>query len=159
MKKPIKAAVVLLAALVFVVGFTGCASGPTTRTLQYGQEGPNTIALNLTRDSSVGAVYVTHVNGSPTGAVYGKQTVYVNPLYVELTGNPIIFTILCPTVTGRDKKGNEIVEYRTTELRLFQVANLKPGDVLTLRWMYQTQTFAFIDASGNFVQQSIPTFN
>ena len=27
---------------------------------------------------------------------------YINPLYVKLNGKPIIFTILCPVVTGYD---------------------------------------------------------
>ena len=163
MKKSIKAAVAALVALAIVAGFAGCASA---KTLQYGEEGMNTIALNLTRDPNVGVVYVTHVNGMATGAEYksgfmgfGKKSVFVNPIYVELNGRPIIFTIMCPVVVGRNKYGNSIIQYRSTELRLTQLADLKPGDVVTLRWMYQTQTFAFLDATGNIVQQTIPSFN
>ena len=163
MKKKVAVLMAVLAALAVAVGLAGCAS---TRTLQYGQEGPNTIALNLTRDPNVGIVYVTHVNGVATGAEYsagfmglGGKSVVVNPIYVELTGRPIIFTVMCPVVVGRDKYGNSIIQYRSTELRLTQLADLKPGDVVTLRWMYQTQTFAFLDATGNIVQQSIPSFN
>ena len=64
-----------------------------------------------------------------------------------------------PVVTGHDAKGNPTVQYKTTELRLSQLADIKAGDVLTLRWMYQTQTFVFVDATGGIVQQIIPTFN
>lgn len=48
--------------------------------------------------------------------------------------------------------------YKATEIRLTKFANIKAGDVFTLRWMYQTQTFAFIDATGNIIEQVIPTF-
>ena len=64
-----------------------------------------------------------------------------------------------PVVTGHGAKGNPTVQYKTTELRLSQLADIKAGDVLTLRWMYQTQTFVFVDATGGIVQQIIPTFN
>jgi hypothetical protein len=60
---------------------------------------------------------------------------------------------------GTDQYGKPIIQYKTTELRLTRLADIKAGDVLTLRWMYQTQTFAFMDATGNIVQQTIPTFN
>lgn len=157
MKNSMKKAVVLLVALAVAVGFAGCAS---TSTRQYGEEGLNTIVLTLTRDPNVGPVYVTHINGVATGAEYsagflgfGRKSVFVNPIYVELTGNPIVFTVMCPV------RVNNKVQYRSTELRLIQIADLKPGDAITLRWMYQTQTFGFMDASGNFIQQSVPSFN
>ena len=150
---------------VLVLSLTGCLTIP--QTIQYGEEGNDTIALNLTKDPNVGNVYVTHVNGVATGAAYspsilgfGGKEVNVNPIYVKLTKDPIIFTIKCPVATGRTTSlGAVEVTYKTTELRLTKVSNLKPGDVLTLRWMYQTNTFAFIDATGNIVQQTIPTFN
>jgi hypothetical protein len=142
---------------------TSCAS---VTTKQWGLEDSDTIALNLTRDPNVGRLFITHVNGVATGAVYkvsvygiGGETVYVNPLYVKLDGKPIIFTVQCPVRVGTDQYGNPIIQYRTTELRLTRLADIKAGDVLTLRWMYQTQTFAFMDATGNIVQQTIPTFN
>ena len=62
-------------------------------------------------------------------------------------------------VTGYDTNNKPIVQYRQTELRLTKLSDLKAGDVITLKWMYQTQTFAFIDATGNIVHQTIPTFN
>jgi hypothetical protein len=140
-----------------------CAS---VETKQWGLEGADTIALNLTRDPNVGTLFVTHVNGVATGAVFsssymgiGGASVYVNPIYVKLNGNPIIFTIQCPVVVGTNSKGQRIIQYKTTELRLTRLSDIKAGDVLTLRWMYQTQTFAFMDATGNFIQQTIPTFN
>jgi hypothetical protein len=152
--------------MVLAFGFleSGCAS---TSTKQYGLEGTDTIALNLTKDPNVGTLFVTHVNGEVTGAVYsaafmgliGGATVYVNPIYVKLDGKPIVFTIQCPVVTGRDSQGKPVVQYKTTELRFTKLSDLKAGDVLTLQWMYQTQTFAFKDATGNIVQQTIPTFN
>jgi hypothetical protein len=156
--------VFLLGLLVMELMFSSCAS---VETKQYGLEGADTIALNLTRDPNVGVLFVTHVNGVATVAVYspaymgliGGATVYVNPLYVKLDGNPIIFTIQCPVVVGTDSKGQRIIQYKTTELRLTRLSDIKAGDVLTLRWMYQTQTFAFMDATGNIVQQTIPTFN
>ena len=55
--------------------------------------------------------------------------------------------------------GTPIIQYKKTELRLTKLADVKSGDVLTLKWMYQTQTFAFMDASGNIVQQIIPQFD
>lgn len=137
---------------------------PSRETAQYGLETDETIALNLTRDPHVGALFVTHVNGEATGGyvtpgVLTSDWKYINPLYVKLTGNPIIFTILCPVVIGKDKNGNDVIRYRKTELRLTKLSDLKPGDVLTLKWMYQTQTFAFMDATGNIVQQTIPNFD
>jgi len=154
-----------LLAILLVIGMSvvACAS---VETRQYGVEGNDTIALNLTRDPNVGALFVTHVNGVATGAVFspsvygiGGKTVYVNPIYVRLDGNPIIFTIQCPVRTGTDSNGNAIIQYKSTELRLTRLADVRAGDVLTLRWMYQTQTFAFMDATGNIVQQTIPEFN
>lgn len=163
-KKFVPAGALAIALTVWFV-LSGCAS---LETKQYGLEGTDTIALNLTKDPNVGTIFVTHVNGEPTGAVYsaslmlgliGGKTVYVNPLYVKLDGKPILFTIQCPVVTGNDSQGEPIVQYKTTELRLTRLADLKAGDVLTLQWMYQTQTFAFKDVTGNIVQQTIPTFN
>lgn len=145
--------------------FTGCMS--TREVKQYGLEDEDTIALNLTRDPNVGTFFVTHVNGESTGAGFsssglfsGKKETYVNPIYIKLNGRPIVFTISCPVVVGYDDRLNEpIVRYRSTELRLTKLADIKAGDVLTLKWMYQTQTFVFMDATGNIVQQTIPTFN
>lgn len=144
--------------------FSGCR---TNEVKQFGLEGDDTIALNLTKDPNVGTLFVTHVNGVATGAAYtasilpgiGGESVYVNPLYIKLDGKPIVFTIKCPVVVGYNSDNSPIVQYKTTELRLTKIADLKAGDVLTLRWMYQTQTFAFMDATGNLVQQTIPTFN
>jgi hypothetical protein len=132
----------------------------SVETKQWGLEGSDTIALNLTRDPNVGTLFITHVNGVATGAmIKGFKAVYVNPLYVKLDGKPIIFTIYCPVQVGTDKYGNPIIRYKTTEIRFTKLSDIKAGDVLTLRWMYQTQTFAFMDATGNIVQQTIPTFN
>jgi hypothetical protein len=144
--------------------FNSCAS---VTTKQWGLEGDDTIALNLTRDPNVGVLFVTHVNGVATGAIYkipiggifGGETVYVNPIYVKIDGKPIIFTVQCPVQVGTDSQGRPVIQYKTTELRLTRLSDIKAGDVLTLRWMYQTQTFAFMDATGNIVQQTIPTFN
>jgi hypothetical protein len=148
--------------LVFGMSVIACAS---VETRQYGLEGNDTIALNLTRDPNVGSLFITHVNGVATGAVFssslygiGGKTVYVNPVYVRLDGNPIIFTIQVPVRTGGTNE-NPNIQYKTTELRLTRLADIKAGDVLTLRWMYQTQTFVFMDATGNIVQQIIPEFN
>lgn len=152
-------------ALVFGLALSGCAS---VSTKQYGMEDAGTIALNLTKDPNIGTLFVTHVNGEATGAVVSKpgkipiltsETVYVNPIFVKLTGKPILFTIQCPVVTGTDNRGNPIVRYKTTEIRLTKLSDIKAGEVLTLKWMYQTQTFAFQDATGNIVQQTIPQFN
>ena len=137
-----------------LAGSTILASCMTTK--QYGLEGNDTIALNLTKDPNIGPLIVTHVNGVATGGAPKK--VFITPIYVKLDGNPIIFTVRTPVVS-RNFMGNEVVQYKTTELRLTQLANIKAGDVLTLRWMYQTQTFAFMDATGNILQQTIPTFN
>jgi len=163
MKKS-KYIVLLLVWLLFVSGFI-MASCASVTTKQWGSEEADTIALNLTRDPNVGTIFITHVNGISTGAVYresvygiGGETVYVNPFYVKFDGNPIIFTIQCPVQVGTDSYGKPIIRYKTTELRLTKLADIKAGDVLTLRWMYQTQTFAFLDATGNIVQQSIPSF-
>ena len=159
MKKWMLCAVALAIALVSV---TGCAG---VQVKQYGLEGNDTIALNLVKDPNVGTVIVTHVNGEATGGVYkegflgfGAEVVVVNPCYVKLTGKPIVFTLLCPVVIGQDSSGKSNVAMKRTEIRLTKLADLKPGDVLTLKWMYQTQTFAFMDATGNIVQQTIPTF-
>lgn len=156
----------LIVALVSTIClFTSCLS---MEVAQYGLEGDDTIALNLTKDPNVGALFVTHVNGEATGGYIkegfmglglGGGSKYINPLYVKLNGKPIVFTILCPVVTGQDHNNKPIVVYKSTELRLTKLADLKAGDVLTLKWMYQTQTFAFMDATGNIVQQTIPTFN
>ena len=164
MKKSKFLNVALFLLLTNVLILASCAS---VTTKQWGLEGPDTIALNLTRDPNVGSLFVTHVNGVATGAVYetpflglfGGKTVYINPIYVKLDGNPIIFTILCPVRTGTDSKGNPIIQYKRTEIRLNRLADIKAGEVLTIRWMYQTQTFAFLDATGNIVQQTIPEFN
>lgn len=142
--------------------FASCMS---TEVAQYGLETDETIALNLTKDPNVGTLFVTHVNGESTGAYLKSANSlfpdwkYVNPLYIKLNGKPIIFTVLCPVVTGYDSQNNAIVQYKTTELRLTKLTDLKAGDVLTLKWMYQTQTFVFMDATGNIIQQTIPTFN
>jgi hypothetical protein len=165
MVKKFISAGVLAMALTFGFFLSGCASFETK---QYGLEGDDTIALNLTKDPNVGTLFVTHINGEATGAVYspamggliGGKTVYVNPIYVKLDGKPIVFTIQCPVAKkGNNSQGKPEVEYKTTELRLTKLSDIKSGDVLTLQWMYQTQTFAFKDASGNIVQQTIPTFN
>lgn len=155
----------MIFSLVILTAFTSCAS---TQVKQFGLEGDDTIALNIDYNSSYGGrIFVTHVNGEMTGAYYkpgffgelDSSYVYVNPCYVKLNGKPIVFTISCPLITGNDSKGNPIVKYKTTELRLTKLSDIKAGDVLTLRWMYQTQTFAFLDATGNIVQQTIPVFN
>jgi hypothetical protein len=146
-------------ALMFGVMLVSCAS---MRTLQHGEASDDAIALNLTVDSGTGKLYITHVNGVATGAkigftffvFFGSEDVYVNPVYVEMTGNPIVFTISCPVTSD----GGRTFSYKSCELTLSRLADLKGGDVLTLRYMYQTQTFAFIDATGNIVQQTIPTF-
>ena len=153
----------ILTIIVFGIMVISCASFTTK---QWGLEGEDTIALNLTKDPNVGVLFVTHVNGVATGAIFkpsvygiGGATVYVNPIYVKLDGKPIIFTIQCPVRTGTDSNGKPIIQYKTTELRFTKLADVKAGEVLTLRWMYQTQTFAFMDATGNIVQQTIPEFN
>lgn len=152
--------VVLATLFAYVCLFTGCASAEVA---QYGLESHDTIALNLTRDPNVGVLLITHVNGESTGAYLkpgfmGTNYKYINPLYIKLTDKPIVFTILCPVVVGYYSENKPIIQYKSTELRLTKLSDLKAGDVLTLRWMYQTQTFAFIDATGNIVQQTIPTF-
>ncbi len=143
--------------------FSSCISQEVA---QYGFEGEDTIALNLTNDPNVGRIFVTHVNGIATGAYYKSRLLlpfpdfkYINPLYVKLNGKPIIFTISVPVVVGYNSDGKALIQYRRTELRLTKLADIKAGDVLTLRWMYQTQTFAFMDATGNIIQQTIPQFN
>jgi hypothetical protein len=149
----------LASALVVGLMAASCAS---TRTQQYGEVGDDAIALNLTVDSGTGKLYVTHVNGTATGAkigmtfflFFGNEDVYINPVYVKLTGNPIVFTISCPVTSD----GGKTFSYKSCELTLSKLADLKGGDVLTLKYMYQTQTFAFVDATGNIVQQTIPTF-
>jgi hypothetical protein len=148
-------------ALVLALGvmLVSCAS---MKTLQYGEVSDGAIALNLTVDSGTGKLYVTHVNGVATGAkvgmtfliFFGTEDVYVNPVYVELTGKPIVFTISCPVTSD----GGKTFSYKSCELTLSKLADLKGGDVLTLKYMYQTRTFAFVDATGNIVQQTIPTF-
>lgn len=143
--------------------FSSCVSQEIA---QYGLEGEDTIALNLTNDPNVGRIFVTHVNGIATGAYYKSKLLspfpdfkYINPLYVKLNGKPIIFTISIPVVVGYDSDGRAIIRYNSTELRLTKLADIKAGDVLSLKWMYQTQTFAFMDATGNIIQQTIPQFN
>lgn len=155
-----------LALTVLAVCISGCmSSGAEVK--QWGLEDNDTITLNLTRDPNVGMIFITHVNGEATGASYtpppsfkkyfmGAQGdfVYVNPFYIKLNGRPIVFTLKVPVfVYGQG------VQYRTTELRLTKLSDIKAGDVLTLKWMYQTQTFVFMDSTGNIVQQSVPTFN
>jgi hypothetical protein len=162
-EKVVRTAGMLGIALTFGFVLSSCAS---VSTKQYGMEDADTIALNLTKDPNVGTLFVTHINGEATGAVYspafmgffGGETVYVNPFYVKLDGKPIVFTVQCPVVTGQDSQGRPTVQYKKTELRLSQLSDIKAGDVLTLQWMYQTGTFAFKDATGNIVQQTIPTF-
>lgn len=158
------AGLVAVFTLIFACAFTSCM---TTQTMQYGVEGDDTIALNIDYQRSYGGrIFVTHINGEMTGAYYKPGFMssfddwcYVNPCYIKLNGKPITFTIQCPVITGHTTAGEAIVTYKTTELRLTKLSDLKPGDVLTLRWMYQTQTFAFIDATGGIVQQTIPIFN
>lgn len=142
---------------------SGCMT--TGEVKQFGLEGDDTIALNIGETGIAGRVYVTHVNGIATGAQYsagflglGGKAVYVNPLYIKLNGRPIVFTVSCPVVTY-SSSGEKIIVYKSTELRLTKLSDLKAGDVLSLRWMYQTQTLCFMDATGNIVQQIIPTFN
>lgn len=143
-----------------------CVSCVSQEFAQYGVEGEDTIALNLTNDPNVGRIFVTHVNGVATGAYYKRKLIlpfpdykYINPLYVNLNGKPIIFTISVPVIVGYNSEGKAIIQYKSTELRLTKLADVKAGDVFTLRWMYQTQTFAFMDATGNIIQQTIPQFN
>ncbi|GHT86809.1 hypothetical protein FACS1894137_12920 [Spirochaetia bacterium] len=143
--------------LVLAFGFvlSGCAT-----TQQWGSSADDVIALNLTSNSGIEQLFVTHVNGEATGAKpgfsnFGFGRVRVNPLYVKMTGNPIVFTILCPVTSD----GGKTFRYKSTELTLTKLADLKGGDVLTLKYMYQTQTLAFVDATGNIVQQTIPSFN
>jgi len=143
--------VLILTTIGSVLVLEGC-----TTTKQWGLEGDDTIALNLTEDPNAGDLFVTHVNGIATGGAPKK--VYINPIYIKLDGKPIILTIQTPVVS-RNLYGQEVIKYKKTELRLTKLADIKAGDVLTLRWMYQTQTFAFMDATGNILQQSIPTFN
>jgi hypothetical protein len=151
-----------IAALVAVIGLglAGCAS---MKTQQYGEASNDAIALNLTADSGTYRIFVTHVNGAATGAkisidivpgLIGGETIYVNPVYVKMTGKPIVFTISCPVTSD----GGKTFSYKSCELTLSKLADLKGGDVLTLKYMYQTQPFAFVDATGNIVQQTIPTF-
>lgn len=148
---------IMAIALVLFTCLTSCMS--TGEVGQYGLETEETIALNLTKDPYVGMLFVTHVNGESTGAYFSKSDwKYINPLYIKLNGRPIIFTILCPVVVGYSR-GGPVIQYRTAELRLTKLADINAGDVLTLKWMYQTQTFAFMDATGNIVQQTIPAFN
>ena len=145
--------------LAFGLVLSGCASNKTQR---YGEPAGDAVALNLTVDSGTGKLYVTHVNGTATGAkigttillFFGSEDVYVNPVYVKLTGKPIVFTISVPVTSN----GGQSFSYKSCELTLSKLADLKGGDVLTLKYMYQTQTFAFVDATGNIVQQTIPTF-
>lgn len=156
---------VLAMALICWFVLSGCSSMSTK---QYGLEDTGTITLNLIKDTNVGALFVTHVNGEATGAMRFKpgkipiltlETVYVNPIYVKLDGKPIVFTVQCPVVINTDNQGNQNVKYKTTELHLTQLSDIKAGDVLLLKWMYQIQTFAFLDATGNIIQQTIPIFN
>ncbi len=167
MKKSFGFVAMVTTLFLLICFFTSCKTGEIA---QYGLEEEDTIALNLTKDPNVGYLFVTHVNGELTGAYVNKDMLsiltgtisdykYVNPLYIELNGKPITFTILCPVVVGHDSAGKPNVQYKSTELRLTKLSDLKAGDVLTLKWMYQTQTFAFIDATGNLVQQIIPTFD
>jgi hypothetical protein len=146
----------MVIALIWLLLASGLVLVSCSTTKQWGLEGSDTIALNLTKDPNAGDLYITHINGIATGGAVKK--VYINPIYIKLDGNPIIFTIRTP-VASRNLYGQQVISYKSTELRLTKLADIKAGDVLTLRWMYQTQTFAFLDATGNIVQQSIPTFN
>jgi len=152
----------VLLGVILIIGlsFSNCA---TVSSKQWGIEGNDTIGINLAA-TNIGNLYMTAINGETTGAkppvniLYGlgSEGLYINPIYVKLTGNPIIFTIMCPVAS---QSGNTtVVSYKSCELRLTMLSNIKAGDVLTIRWMYQTQTFAFIDATGNIIQQTIPTF-
>jgi len=162
MRRNKKLFIVLLGvSLAIGLAFSSCAS---VSSQQWGIEGNDTIGINLAA-TNIGNLYVTAVNGETTGAKppvniaygMGSKGLYVNPIYVKLTDRPIVFTIACPVAS---QSGNTtVVSYKSTEMRLTQLSNLKPGDVLTIRWMYQTQTLAFIDATGNIVQQTIPTFS
>lgn len=148
-------------ALTLVFGMTvmGCAS---MKTQQYGEVSDDAVALNLTVDSGTGKLYVTHVNGVATGAkigttflvFFGTEDVYVNPVYVKPADKPIVFTVGCPVASNEGKS----FSYKSCELTLSKLVDLKGGDVLTLKYLYQRQTFAFVDATGNIVQQTIPTF-
>jgi hypothetical protein len=159
MKSKLYFGMIACAALAIGLASAGCA---TTKTQQYGTVGDDAIALNLTADSGAGKLYVTHVNGEATGAkigirvlvFLGTEDVYINPVYVKLTGKPIVFTVSCPVTSD----GGRSFSYKSCELTLSSLADLKGGDVLTLKYMYQTQTFAFVDAAGSIVQQTIPTF-
>jgi len=142
--------------LIWLLLASGLVLVSCSTTKQWGLEGDDTIALNLTKDPNAGDLYVTHVNGVATGGV--PEKVYINPIYIKLDGKPIILTIRTPVVST-NLYGKRVVKYKTTELRLNKLADIKAGDVLTLRWMYQTQTFAFMDATGNIIQQTIPIFN
>jgi len=149
--------------VIIVTGFVfgSCAS---VSSKQWGLQGNDTIGINLAA-TNIGNLYITDINGEATGAKppvnvimgLGSKGVYVNPIYVKLTDRPINFRIVCP-VEDRLGSGKITISWKSTELRFTQVSDVKPGDVLTIRWMYQTQTFAFIDATGNIVQQTIPTF-
>ena len=158
-----KRRVSLIGMLVVMISAMLLACCASVQTRQYGVTGNDTIAINLTRDPNVGPVLITHINGEATGAEVSKgflgigaKTIFVTPCYVKLTGKPIVLTVQCP-VSELTSLGVRVV-YKTTELRLTKLADVKPGDVFTLRWMYQTQTFAFIDATGNIIEQVIPTF-
>ena len=159
-KKKISLLILALVLILYTMLFVSCAS---FQVKQYGIQEMDTIAINLTRDPNIAPVLITHVNGEATGAEFshgflgiGGKTVFVNPLYVKLTGKPIVLTVKCQ-VAVQTVTGMQLV-YKTTELRLTKLADVKRGDVFTLRWMFQTQTFAFIDATGNIVEQVIPTF-
>jgi hypothetical protein len=131
---------------------------------QWGIEENDSIGINLAA-TNIGYLYVTAVNGETTGAKppanilmgLGSKGLYVNPIYVKLTDRPIVFTVACPV--ARTSGSTTTVSYESCEIRLTQLSDLRAGDVLTIRWMYQTQTLAFMDATGNIVQQTIPTFN
>ena len=119
--------------LVFgLVLLVSCAS---FQTKQFGLQDKDTIAINLTRDPNIALVLVTHVNGEATGAEISKgfldlggKTVFVNPIYVKLTGKPIILTVKCQ-VAVQTGVGMSLV-YKSTELRLTRLLTLplKKGD-------------------------------
>ena len=82
---------------------------------------------------------------------------YINPIYIKLDGKPIILTIQTPVVS-RNLYGQEVVKYKKTELRLTKLSDIKAGDVLTLRWMYQTQTFAFYGCNRKYYTTKYSNF-
>jgi hypothetical protein len=156
MKKSVFFGMIVLGGLVLAA--TGCA---TTKEVQFGEPGSDTVCLNL--NSDIGKLYVTHVDGVATGAVRGSneyartlfgQDVSANPIYFKLTGNPVVLKITCPKDKTADEKG---VNYGSCELILSKLSDLKGGDSLTLNYMIITKTFSLLDATGNILQQTMVT--